>query len=424
MGDSSFMNKKLTPSLIVILLVSLFLSTAQFSVDGADENSWTTMEPMSTARGGLGVAVVNGKIYAIGGANNDTQLGVTEEYNPVTDTWTTKESMPTPRSGFAIAVYQNKIYCIGGMTGDSENYVSGVTGKIEVYDPATDTWETKAPMPTARSLPGANIVAGKIYLIGGRIGTHAYQSTLANEVYDPDADSWTTKTPAPIRITSLGSAVFNNQIYFIATRSTKENPAQGALILTYNPFTDSWSLGKSSPTYASSCAIGVASDVKASKGIYFFDESATHIYDPLTESWINDTSMPTARGYAGVAVLDDDFFIIGGIFAPYEGYIVMTNSATTNEKYTPIGNRTLDESPSPTPTPSPEPTPTPQHRPEPFPTVLIAIASIGLVAGVGAGLRGSFKTLVFLRVINRPSHEILVEQADVIYSGLGFVFRI
>ena len=84
------MTKKLTPFLIVILLVSMFIVTVQLPVVGAAGNSWTTKESMPTARGGLGVAVVNDQIYAIGGSNNDTQLGVTEEYNPVTDTWTTK----------------------------------------------------------------------------------------------------------------------------------------------------------------------------------------------------------------------------------------------------------------------------------------------------------------------------------------------
>ena len=297
----------------------------------------------------LGVAVVNGKIYAIGGDDLSLMGNVlspemgygsvsssNEEYDPVSDAWTFKAPMPTARTKFGIAVYKNKIYCIGGYIGNGS-----VTATNEAYDPITDTWETKAPMPTARSLPGANIVAGKIYLIGGRVGTYAYQYTLANEVYSPDVDSWTTKTPSPIRIVSLSSAVFNNQIYFITTKSTEENPAQGGLILTYNPFADSWSFGKPSPTYGTTCAIGVASGAKDSKSIYFLDESATYMYDPTTESWINDTSMPTARGYAGVAVLNDEFYIIGGIFAPYEGYIVMTNSATTNEQYTPFGYGTV-----------------------------------------------------------------------------------
>ena len=59
--------------------------------------------------------------------------------------------MPTPRSGFAIAVYQNKIYVIGGTVGN------GYVGNNEVYDPVSNTWETKTSMPTPRADLCANI---------------------------------------------------------------------------------------------------------------------------------------------------------------------------------------------------------------------------------------------------------------------------
>ena len=56
-------------------------------------NTWEAVASMPTARAQLGVAVVNGKIYAIGGESNDhgpILLNITEEYDPPTNTWTTK----------------------------------------------------------------------------------------------------------------------------------------------------------------------------------------------------------------------------------------------------------------------------------------------------------------------------------------------
>lgn len=85
--------------------------------------SWNQKQSMNSARGGLGVAAVNSKIYAIGGCNENGRyslrpisgfLGTNEEYDPAIDTWTIKASMPTPRSNFAIAACKDKIYCIGG----------------------------------------------------------------------------------------------------------------------------------------------------------------------------------------------------------------------------------------------------------------------------------------------------------------------
>jgi len=128
--------KKTETTITLLLALSLILLTFNVPLVNATEDSWATKAPMQQARSGLGVAAVNGKIYAIGGSNASGfapsipgsavlgnrdiggHLGTNEEYDPETDTWTYKASMPTPRIVFATAVYQNKIYCIGGKTSD------------------------------------------------------------------------------------------------------------------------------------------------------------------------------------------------------------------------------------------------------------------------------------------------------------------
>ena len=92
---------------LILLLILCLVST--LPLVRATEGSWTTLEPMSNSRHWLGAAVVDGKIYAIGGGT-----GANEMYDPETDTWTTKASMPTRRYNFGIAVYQDKIYVFGG----------------------------------------------------------------------------------------------------------------------------------------------------------------------------------------------------------------------------------------------------------------------------------------------------------------------
>jgi len=101
---------------------------------------------MPTARYLLGVATAsNGRIYAIGGYGDITHLATVEEYDPATDTWVTRASMPTPRSGLGVAAASNgKIYAIGGINSQ------GALTTVEEYDPVTDTWTTRASMPTAR----------------------------------------------------------------------------------------------------------------------------------------------------------------------------------------------------------------------------------------------------------------------------------
>lgn len=321
---------------ILLLILCLVISTLPLV---RAEDSWVAKKSMQVARDRLGVAVVNGKIYAIGGDSVNligtcigpsfgTALSTTEEYNPATDTWTFKSPMPSPRCSFGVAVYQNKIYCIGGWA-SYHNY----TGVNEVYDPSTDTWETKTAMPTPRIDLQANVVDGNIYLIGGRTESSSYLKV--NEVYDPATDTWTTKSASPNPPTSGASAVADDKIYFLARAS---NLDLGAFVQIYNPEDDSWSTGANSPTYGGwSATAAVASGEGAQQQIVFFSEFSTYVYYPLTDSWALGTTMPTARGFTGVAVVNDTFYVIGGIKAPFEGYIVITSSVATNEHYTPNG---------------------------------------------------------------------------------------
>ena len=98
------------------MLVLFFLTASLITMDKSAsavttvENSWETRAPMQVARSNLGVAEVNDRIYAIGG-NAKNAVSINEEFNPVTDTWTFKKPMPTPMSSFATAVYLILINC-------------------------------------------------------------------------------------------------------------------------------------------------------------------------------------------------------------------------------------------------------------------------------------------------------------------------
>ena len=136
------------------------------------------MESMPTARRGLGVAVVDSKIYALGGFTSN-YLGTNEMYDPETDTWTTNASMPNPRCRFAIAVVENKIYVIGGAN------PNGFSSVNQVYDPATDTWTTGTAMPTPRQSLGVVVLNDTLYAIGGYQTDSSPVYTSKNERYTP-----------------------------------------------------------------------------------------------------------------------------------------------------------------------------------------------------------------------------------------------
>jgi len=335
-------------SVVVVLLLLVFLiasciimaKPARSSADVATD-SWASKTSMQVARGGLGVAVVNGKIYAIGGSTEGGKWPVTnefvsinEEYDPATDTWTYRKPMPTPRYGFGITVYQNKIYCIGGRTDD------GVTGVNEVYDPETDSWETKEPMPEASWLLQANGVDGKIYLIGG------YPSRALNEVYDPETDSWTTKASIPTGVQCYASVVVGSKIYVIG--GFADAPIFWSnLNQIYDTETDNWSLGEPAPSSVTDGAGGVTTGVNAPKRIYVLGVPAynglgapsifNQVYDLENDSW-TAAATPTNRLNFDVAVINDTLYAIGGHVYDVLGFIW---PSALNEHYTPIGYGTI-----------------------------------------------------------------------------------
>ncbi|MGC9342943.1 MAG: Kelch repeat-containing protein, partial [Bacteroidales bacterium] len=186
------------------------------NTDGSDETNkkiqitfWENRAPMIKARWWHSVGAVNGKIYAIGGASKygHGALSVVEEYDPETDTWSAKSDIPTARQGLTASVVNGKIYAIGGGEAPKEgSYTGGESfSNVEEYDPATDTWKRKTPMPTVRWAHCAAVVDGKIYIIGGAEGwpfgdTYVFDMII----YDPALDTWTSGGNLPRKMVSCG----------------------------------------------------------------------------------------------------------------------------------------------------------------------------------------------------------------------------
>jgi len=235
-------------------------------------NTWTPKTPMPTRRGELGVAAVNGVLYAIGGIdygpNGATPIGAgwVEAYDPITDSWTTKSPMPTPRSDFGIAVVNGIIYTIGGGGASCAVPTFGACTTVEAYDPATDTWTTKAAMPTPRYILGAAEVNGVIYAVGGRNDASFWMATV--EAYDPASDTWSTKAAMPTPRFGLGLAAINGIVYAMGGETSAGNFTEVTAVL--------------------------------------------EAYDPTTNTWTTKPAMLGPRAYMGTAVLQGLVYAVGG----------------------------------------------------------------------------------------------------------------
>jgi N-acetylneuraminic acid mutarotase len=329
------MRKTVALLLALFFLAASCMIVAKPALSSADvaENSWASKAPMHHARSSLGAAAVNGKIYAIGGSTRSGAraaftggvVGTNEEYDPATDAWRGKVPMPTPRESFAIASYEGKIYCIGGYTANGS-----ITGVNEVYDPATNKWQTKTPMPTPRANLQANVVNGTMYLIGGFIAadnSSGYDVSTAVEVYDPATDMWTQKAPSPYCSAGYATAALDGKIYILA--GSRDNLLTTRNII-YDIQSDTWTLGSSAPSYFMSGAAVATTGVMAPKRVHVFDAPcpdrashpdvplySTQVYDPEMDSWMAGADLPTGQIDAAVAVVDDMIYVIGGYRATY-----------------------------------------------------------------------------------------------------------
>ena len=166
---------------------------------------------MPTSRHELEANVVNGIIYLIGGITDNycsVYISINEIYDPATDSWTAKQQAPFAVARHASAVVENKIYIMGG-TNASQQLLSN-----QIYDVENDTWSLGDSLPTytyyAAAVATTGVMAPKrIYVIGGGLT----EPTDFVHVYDPLSDNWTSGTPMPTNRTSLAVGLVNDIIY-------------------------------------------------------------------------------------------------------------------------------------------------------------------------------------------------------------------
>jgi hypothetical protein len=336
-----------------VILFSLALLATSFllrlkpvlSSSEAIENSWATMQALLEAFYGVAVTVGE-KIYIFSSDGSTTHLFV---YDTQSQTLNESASMPTHRARFGVAVVDHKIYTIGGQHSyrkpddpASYGYPTNVT---EVYDTRTGTWETKQPVPDSNSMMIANAIAGKIYAMYGE----SYMS-----VYDPETDTWTRKSALPQEVSyPTYSCAIDDKIYIIKDSIGddvyKPTVGEGRLHI-YDTTADAWSTGATLPTFYKQSRVVATTGQHAPKRIYlvggaiiqgigYFDAvNATFSYDPVSDSWSRAADMPTARQSAAVAVVADKIYALGGAI---QAYWLDPSQTGAVEVYTPFGYGTI-----------------------------------------------------------------------------------
>ncbi|KAF4528079.1 hypothetical protein B566_EDAN014612 [Ephemera danica] len=126
---------------------------------------WTDLpSSMRHMRSDAGVAVLNRKIYIIGGYTGAQVLSNGECYDVDTGEWETIPSMNFPRSGVRCVALKDHIFAFGGFSGDAR------LNSVERYDPESREWLMLSPMSVTRSNMSAVVIRDYILVMGGYSG--------------------------------------------------------------------------------------------------------------------------------------------------------------------------------------------------------------------------------------------------------------
>jgi N-acetylneuraminic acid mutarotase len=228
-------------------------------------DKWTKKKTIPVPVHHQAQAVLNGKLYIFGGCNQGISGagGVTNawEYDPVADSYKALASLPGKRCAAQAEEVGGKFYVIGGLEPFENGMGTRVTGRNEMYDPATNTWTPRSPMPTTRNHAFSGVVNGKIYVIGGRLaaGTVAASSpTDVVEEYDPATNLWgAVKQKMPTPRSGGGAATYNGKIWVAGGEITnRQLSAAFRALEAYDPATDTWEIMPTMPSARHGVAAG------------------------------------------------------------------------------------------------------------------------------------------------------------------------
>ena len=330
LGRYVTMSSRISKLFMVCIVLVVISGVQQVSADEMEAGTWTRKADMPTKRSNLGSALVDGKIYVIGGTPfSGGAVASAEEYDPTTDIWTKRANMPTAREGIRAAAVDGIVYTIGGWK------PGGDTSILEAYDPATDKWTRKANMPTRRTMTAVAVVDGIIYVIGGELGITPLSVV---EAYDPATNKWTRMASMPTARYMAGYCVIDGLIYVFggATRRNAEFMIWGSVptVEVYDPATNTWAQSSDMPRPRHGHTIsvvdgmiyvvgGIDSEVVGLflEGKLEQDEAGklfiiVDVYDPDTDMWTTAVDLPLSIGFHTAAVVNGKIYAIGGSTGP------------------------------------------------------------------------------------------------------------
>lgn len=199
------------------------------------DDRWTDAAPLPVGANHVGITVLNGRLYAIGGHTRQNHTPHALCFVFAGGKWETIAPLPRPCGAVACVAFEGVIHVVGGAVGNSPDEKKSIDGHL-VYDPRADRWAERAPLPTARDHTGIVAVANRIHVIGGRVDNFYTNSNLHHS-YELAEDRWRMRSPLPTARSGHGSVILRNQIFCMGGEGSNRVFAQNE---AYDLAKDTW----------------------------------------------------------------------------------------------------------------------------------------------------------------------------------------
>jgi non-specific serine/threonine protein kinase len=247
----------------------------------APATAWRAVGDAPIARQFTGSAVVDGRMWVVGGLADNKASAKVYAYDSAINQWTLGPDLPLPLHHVTAVSYKDELWVLGGWT-PADGNESG-RNSDQVFALRNGQWAEMPKLLRPRVAAAAAVADGKIVLFGGQTNG---QLTPQTEVFD--GTKWNDAAPIPTPREHLAGNSDGTFVYSIGGRQ-----------------------------------------LSSSKNLATFER-----FDPDTNTWTPMPSMPTPRGGLGAACFDGRLVVAGGelprdVLGTVEAYDVDTGMWTT-----------------------------------------------------------------------------------------------
>ena len=202
-----------------------------------------------------GVGKIGNRLYFSGGYNGSEPLAVSNAlwaYDYSNDRMIQRANLPIFSAEGVTGVINDKLYVLPGVCGGNGYPNPGYcavddTRRFYRYDPATNAWVTRPQAPHFHRNGAAGVINGKLYVAGGFENSGNTPMT-ALDVYDPGTKTWRTRASIPLGGAANG-AVINGRFYVVVSHFNGSTPDHR--LYSYNPATNAWT-ARAGPSFSGS----------------------------------------------------------------------------------------------------------------------------------------------------------------------------